>query len=187
MESEVKAALDPLVQARFPIFAQEHLRLLAGHSDLIAQWLTKTAIVCTHAMPGHQRVPKDLIPLADRPRPPRGVWVDIAESLDSRLAAVFSRAFLVKNGKDVMKVPHKEGRSFQFCVQISHLLLRVGMADRAMVDYRIAGSGPVPFRLFPTPVRDSPNFTFKNIEQFFNGVGLRTWKDCKGEVPESLT
>ncbi len=121
--------------------------------------------------------------------------MDVAKAKVPGIAAALTKMLPTINGnKFVGPQTHQAGVCFQFCIQINHLLLRVGMSPGAEVGY-IAPGGLIPFRLFPEADAQVPeniefqqvpeNIEFQDLNHFLHSVVLRTWAGCAGEVPPS--
>jgi hypothetical protein len=184
MESEVDQILKPLTGKQFPVLAHDQLEQLRGHAQLLARWMSKTALTTSYALPGNQRLALQLAAEIAKGRPPHGVWVDVAKAKVSGIAAALTKMFPTINGnRFVGPQTHQAGVCFQFCIQINQLLLRVGMSPGAEVGY-IAHGGLNPFRLFPDTDPQVPeNIEFQDVNHFLHAVVLRTWAGCAGEVP----
>jgi hypothetical protein len=184
MESEVEQILKPLTGKQFPVLARTHLEQLRGHEQSLARWMAKTALTTSYALPGKLRLASQLADEIALGRPPHGVWVDAAKAKVSGIAVALTKMFPTINGnRFVGPQTHQAGFCFQFCIQINHLLLRVGMSPGAEVGY-IAPNGIIPFRLFPDADSKVPeNIEFQDVNHFLHAVVLRTWDGCAGEVP----
>jgi hypothetical protein len=184
LESRVSHILSPLVAQDFPVLAHNFFDELRRDAPGIARWLSKTALTTSFALPGRQRLPEWLAGEIAQAKPPRGVWIDVAKATVAGIAAASSKMLPTING-NVFVGPqaHSAGESFQFCIQINHLLLRVGMSPGAEVGY-VAPGGLVAFRLFPKAAPQVPElFEFRDVNHFFHSIVLRTWEGCPGEVP----
>jgi hypothetical protein len=184
LESKVSQALKPLMAQDFPVLAHNFFDELRKGAPIIALWLSKTALTTSFAFPGSQRLPEWLAGEIAKGQAPRGVWTDLAKARVAGIGAALAKMIPTTNG-NVFVGPqaHSAGESFQFCIQINHLLLRVGMSPGAEVGY-IAPGGLVAFRLFPEADTKVPElFEFGDINHFFHSIVLRTWEGCPGEVP----
>lgn len=188
LESKVKKAFDPLVQRQFPVLGHTFLDSLRPDAALIALWLSKTALTTSFALPSKQRLPASFANTVAIQKPPRGVWVDLAKSKRIGIGAAFTTMLPTLNGNEPLSYQvHLGGNSFQFCLQINQLLLRVGMAAGARVEYHTQRAAR-PFRIYPKSRNQVPeDFEFDDINQFCHSVFLRTWAGCKGEIPTPLT
>ncbi|MDA1274570.1 MAG: hypothetical protein O2960_11045 [Verrucomicrobia bacterium] len=184
MESEVEQILKALTGKQFPVLAHTHLEQLREHAQSLAQWMSKTALTTSYALPGKLRLAGRLAEKIGQGRPPHGVWMDVAKAKNSGIAAALTKMFPTINGNRYVGVQtHQTGECFQFCIQINQLLLRVGMSPGAEVGY-VAHGGLNPFRLFPEADSQVPeNIEFKDVNHFLHSIVLRTWAGCAGEVP----
>jgi hypothetical protein len=186
MESEIGQILKRLTGKQFPVLAHAHLEQLREHAKILARWMSKTALTTSYALPGNQRLTAQLAAEIAQGRPPHGVRMDIAKAKVSGIAAALTKMFSTINGnKFVGPQTHQAGVCFRFCIQINHLLLRVGMSPGAEFGY-IAHGGLNPFRLFPDADLQVPeNLEFQDVNNFLHSVVLRTWAGCAGEVPSA--
>ena len=184
LESEVARILKPLLVTPFPVLSHCHFDQLRTDAHVIALWLTKTALTTSFALPGRQRLPETVAAEIARKKVPRDIWIDVAKAKVSGIGAALTKMFPTING-NVFTGPqtHGAGASFQFCIQVNQLLLRVGMAHGAEVGY-VALGGSNPFRLFPDADAQVPeHLEFNDVNHFHHSVMLRTWAGCAGEVP----
>jgi hypothetical protein len=184
LESEVGRILHPLIAEDFPILYRENLTQIHSQSHLLALWLAKTALTTSLALPGKLRLPETFASQVSLRNAPVGSWVDLAKAQTTGIGIAFSKAIPTFNGRVfVGNQIHKSGASFQFCLQVNHLLLRIGMCQGAQVGYALQ-KGQAPYRLFPKPSPQLPeHFEFTDVNQFFHSIALFTWAGCEGEVP----
>ena len=181
LESKVAWILKPLTVVPFPILSHCYLDQLRKDAPVLAFWLTKTALTTAFALPGSQRLPVGIAGKIAEKQTPRGVWIDVGKAKVADIGVALTKTFLTING-NVFSGPQTqmEGASFQFCLQINHLLLRVGMSPGAEVGY-IAPGGLNPFRLFPEADPFVPErFEFNDVNHFLHSVVLKTWEGCRG-------
>ncbi|MGA9452538.1 MAG: hypothetical protein WBW41_14480 [Verrucomicrobiia bacterium] len=180
LESEVCQILKPLTGKQFPVLADIYFDELRRHSHVIARWLTKTALTTSMALPAKQRLSASFADEIMRGNAPAEVWIDVADAELPCVAAAITKTFPIINGNIPIGVRDCGDMCFQFCLQINHLLLRVGLSPHAEVRY----TGPKPFRLFPKADQQVPEyFRFRDVNYFLHSVTLKTWEGCSGEVP----
>lgn len=187
LENEMKGTLSQLVTTPFPPLKSIDYKRFCACAPRIALWLAKTALTTSTALPGKERLPISLTNTLDQ-KPPSHAWVDLAVSSQPGVGAALTKTFLTMNGNEpIAPRTHTASGCFQFCIQVNHLLLRIGITPNAMVDY-IPPASSVPLRLFPRPFPEShvtipANIEYENLNHFLHGVRLRTWAGCPGEVP----
>ena len=180
LESEVDQILKPLTGKQFPVLAAAYFDELRKHAPLISRWLTKTALNTSMALPGKKRLSASYADEIMRGNSPSGVWIDVASAEFPCIAVALTKHFPIINGNIHRGVCDCGDMCFQFCLQINHLLLRVGLSPRALVQY----AGSKPFRLFPKADLQVPeHFKFRDVNYFLHSVTLKTWDGCAGEVP----
>lgn len=186
MEAEVDQVLRALTEKSFPVLAHMHFEQLKDHSAILARWMLKTALTTSYALPGKLFLPTRLIQEVTSGELPSGVWMDVAKAKVSGIAAALTKTFPTINGNKFVGIEtHGMGGCFQFCIQVNHLLLRVGMTPGAEVGY-LAPGGLNPFRLFPDSDSEVPaHLEFADLNHFMHSIVLRTWAGCAGEVPVS--
>jgi hypothetical protein len=184
LESNVVHIFQPLAAENFPVLAHDHFDELRNYAPTIAFWLSKTALTTSFALPGRLRLAESLAVQIAQKRAPRGVWIDVASAKVAGIGAALTKMFPTINGNVFTGVQtHTGGECFQFCLQINHILLRVGMSPSAEVGY-VAPEGLLAFRLFPKADHQVPErFEFQDINHFLHSIVLRTWAGCPGEVP----
>ena len=184
LETEVLPVLGPLIQKEQPDGLRADLKSLRQHGPLLALWLAKTALTTSYALPGRLRLPDWFAGDISQKRIPPGLWVDVATSQSADVGTALSKGFPTFNGDTFAGFTmHTSGRCFQFCIQAGHLLLRIGMADAALVGY-VAPNGLAPWRLFPDMEAELPVCGhYPDLKSFFQLIVLRTWAGCAGEVP----
>jgi len=187
LESNVAHIFQPLAAEQFPVFAHDYFNKLKDYAPTIAFWLSKTALTTSFALPGRQCLAESLAPQIAQKQAPRGVWIDVAKAKVAGIGAALTKMFPTINGNVFTGVQtHTAGECFQFCLQINHLLLRVGMSSGAEVGY-VAPEGLMAFRLFPDADPQVPErCEFQDINHFLHSIVLRTWAGCPGEVPAFL-
>jgi hypothetical protein len=187
LESKISYLLKPLLAEEFPTLGHIFLENLKQDAQPLALWLSKTALTTSLALPGNKRLPSSFADEVALLQPPAGVWVDIAKARATGIGAAFTKMFATFNGNDfVPSSTHSGGGSFQFCLQINRLLMRVGMSPGARVGYRTKGH-LIPFRLYPSSHVVPDDFEFQDLSHFCHCVFLRTWNSCQGEVPPPFT
>lgn len=185
LESSCSKSLRHLVDRRFPILVNEFLAELRAQSALLALWLSKTAVTTSFALPGRLRLPESFVRQVSLRQVPHGVWLDVAKARVPGIGAALSKGFHTVNGGHYAGMQSRvSGDSFQFCLQVNHLLLRVAMCPEAEVHYRPT-DGSLPVRLFPKPKPIPESFEYPGLNHFLHSVVLRTWPGCRGEVPRS--
>jgi hypothetical protein len=185
LEGEVKRILEPLTTSDFPVLAHSYFDLLRKHAETLGLWMAKTAVTTSFAVPGKQRLPDTMAEHIGREKcVPSGIFLDVAKSNTTGVAAGLSKTFPTINGSQFSGIQSEaNGGCFQFCIQINHLLLRIAATPNAKVNYRVR-TGVEPFRILPHAHLVVPeNFGFQNFKEFFESIILTTWKDCPGEVP----
>lgn len=183
LESKIRPILNPLIEKQFPIPAHTRLDELRQHAPMLALWLSKTALTTSMFLPNKKPLSRAFAEEIARGNPPHGVWVDVASAERGCIAAAFTKTFSVINGNIDIGVRDCD-LCFQFCLQINHLLLRVGLSPGAVIHYR----EPKPFRLFPKVDLAVPEaFEFPDINYFLHSIKLKTWLGCAGEVPAYST
>lgn len=177
LEAEVSELLKPLMACAFPVLFEEFFNHLRQQSKLVAVWMIKTALTTSYALPGKQRLPQTFRQDVRLLQPPSGAWVDIAKARTQTIGVAFTKNFPVANGNLPVTI-QRSGDSFQFCLQVNHLLLRVAMVPQAVAGY----VEKEPFRLYPhADIVIPSNLEFDDIDRFLHSVILRTWNGCRGE------
>lgn len=189
LESDVARILMPLTGKPFPKLVSLHFDQLRDHRQILALWMTKTAVTIAHSLPKGKRMTPQLCQLA-RPivekRVPAGIWLDVAKARVSGFGAAISDVFEVQNGDELPTAKVASHLQFQFCLQINQLLLRVGLTPGAWVGYKSL-NGEIPFRLFPDTGSEVPqNVEYKHLNFLIHSIRLRTWAGCEGEVPGAI-
>lgn len=186
LESKIERILKPLAGKQFPVLGHCYFEQLRSDAALIAHWASKTALTTSFALPGRERLAGSLANDIARGLSPHGVWVDLAKAKVAAFGAGLTKTFPTINGNVLAGVQkHTAGECFQFCLQVNHLLVRVGMSPGAEV-YYFEPRRRDAFRLFPEADPQVPDrFEFEDLNNFVHSIILRTWAGCKGEVPST--
>jgi hypothetical protein len=204
MENKVKRLLEPLTGETFPRLEGEYLKALVPKNMILARWMLKTAITTAHVLPKVHPIRVLMMKFAEAVKcaqVPKGIWVEAAKSGDCYVGASLTDRFFIRNGSSPLApMKNYSGLSFQFCLQINHLLLRVALTPEAKAGYPIVKTPPsaflehpdysykrIPFRLYPTPHPEpAENLSFLHLKDFATSVFLETWSGCEGEVPGAI-
>lgn len=189
LEGWFESRLGFLIEPNWPQLALTMIEELKSERHKLAQWLTKTAVMYSLAgMQGKHRV--DFSASVTRNVKagtlPENCWVDLAysKSVATRLGGGITRCFRVINGDRRARVQSQvlqNGDGFKFIIQYNHLLLSIGQAPNANVQY-LSYKREMPVRMYPTARQIPDNFAYNDIMYFERSLRLRTWAGCPGNI-----
>lgn len=184
LEKDVIPILTPLTGKTFPQLVHLHFSTLLPHSEVLCRWLVKTAITTSWTLPNVWRPKRDFSKSVRADQLPHEIWMEVAKSNQRGIFAAITQLFPTWNGgaysgfRMNVEVP-----TFQFCLQVNHLLLRVASTPGARAIY--SGShGRRPYRVYPKPHPIDPDIVeYEDGFDFLKSVALETFAECEGEVP----
>lgn len=180
LETQAIKSFGLLCELEWPVLHRTVIEQVRDDRDTLTRWLMKTAACCLFALPSDERMPDEDLNAVYKNLPIRNVWVDLAHCEGDGVVVSFLRGFqTINGGRLTPNMVDIDGQNFHFVIQINHLLLRIGRAVNAHVQYR-TDVGPVPFRIYPEPDKTIPRvMTFSDFQAFQHAVVLNTWKGCK--------
>lgn len=187
LEEWFESRLGYLIEPQWPKLALAMIEELKAERKTLAQWLMKTAIMCSKAVVHGQHPVKfstDTTLKLKEGILPENCWVDLAYSkkISTVVGGLITRHFRVQNGGHPLKnMVLNYGDGFKFIVQFNHLLLCLGKVPNANVTYR-SQRGELPIRLYPTPLSIPQDFEYQDIKEFEQAVLLKTWLGCTGNI-----